>query len=165
MKSTSFRPLLELPNSLGNIFELAVRGGTEVISALRSSGWGIADIDAITRDPWSYQAFIRESKAEFGIAKEGYVITRCGWFSERSAVYLASGRPVLHQDTGFPEWLPCGLGVMPFQSPESVVHSIAEINGNYDAHCRAARDIAVEYFAANRVLPRLIETAMQRRAG
>jgi hypothetical protein len=105
MKSAAFPPFMHLPNKLGKIFELAVRGRRpDVISDLRSAGWGIAGIDAAARDPWSYQSFIRSSKADFGIAKEGYVVTRCGWFSERSAGYLASGRPVLHQDTGFTEW-------------------------------------------------------------
>jgi hypothetical protein len=160
MKSASFRPFMPLPSQVGGIFELAVRAPSHVISVLRAAGWGIADIDAVGADPWSYQAFIAASKAEFGIAKEGYAVTRCGWFSERSAGYLASGRPVLHQDTGFPAWLPCGRGVIPFRSPEDVVAAILDLDENYDAHCRAARELAVEYFAARRVLPPLIEAAM-----
>jgi hypothetical protein len=87
-------------------------------------------------------------------------VTYCGWFSERSAVYLASGRPVLAQDTGFPEWLPCGEGVLAFRTPEDIVDAVFRVESNYDAHCRAARELAVEYFAASRVLPPLIEAAM-----
>src|SRR5205085_6211210 len=107
MKSESFGPFTALPQRLGGVFDIAVRGRAAPLAALQQAGWGLADIDAVSRDPWSYQDFIHASKAEFGIAKQGYVASRCGWFSERSANYLASGRPVLHQDTGFPECLPC----------------------------------------------------------
>jgi hypothetical protein len=160
MKSESFQQFSDLPRSLGGIFEIAVRGRTETLSALCEAGWGIADIDAICDDPWTYQAFIQASKAEFGIAKHGYVMTRSGWFSDRSVAYLASGRPVLAQDTGFSEWLPCGQGVLAFRSPDEVVDAVSQIDSNYDAHCRAARELAEEYFSARRVLPSLIETAM-----
>jgi len=160
LKSESFRPFVGLPQRLGQIFQLAVRGSTAALAALREAGWGIADVDEVANDPWTYQAFIQTSKAEFSIAKVGYVLTQSGWFSERSAVYLASGRPVIAQNTGFPEWLPCGTGVFAFRSPEDVVQAISEIDSNYDTHCRAARALAEEYFAARRVLPPLIETAM-----
>jgi hypothetical protein len=160
-KAESFRQFMDLPGRLGPIFEIAVRSRwTSPHSMLRRAGWGIADIDGISRDPWTYQAFIQRSKAEFSIAKAGYVETRSGWFSERSAVYLASGRPVLHQDTGFSDWLPCGKGVFAFRSPEEVIDAVFRINADYDVHCRAARELAAEYFAAERVLPPLIETAM-----
>jgi hypothetical protein len=160
IKSELFHPYRTLPQRLGPIFELAVRGSMAALEDLRDAGWTIGDVDAIANDPWSYQAFIQASKAEFGIAKSGYVVTRSGWFSERSAVYLTTGRPVLAQDTGFPEWLPCGAGVFAFSSPEDVVQTIADIDSNYEMHCRAARDIAETYFAARRVLAPLIETAM-----
>jgi len=159
MKSKSFGPFIELPQRLGGIFEIAVRGRTAPLAALREAGWGLADIDAASRDPRSYQAFIQGSKAEFGIAKQGYVTTRGGWFSERSANYLASGRPVLHQDTGFPEWLPCGSGVLAFRSPEDVVEAVRRIDADYEFHCRAARTLCEEYFAARHVLPALIDLA------
>jgi hypothetical protein len=160
-KSESFEPFRQLPSQLGPIFEIAVRSRWKSPHAmLRQAGWGIADIDGISRDPWAYQAFIQGSKAEFGIAKAGYVETRSGWFSERSAAYLASGRPVLHQDTGFPDWLPCGKGVFAFRSPEDVIDGVSRVDADYDAHCRAARELAEEFFAAARVLPPLIEAAM-----
>src|SRR5260370_37877135 len=104
VKSDSFRPFTELPQRLGEIFEIAVRGRMRVLAALREGGWGIADIDAITRDPWTYRDFIQASKAEFGVAKPGYVVTRSGWFSERSVDYDASGRAVCASDTGCSEW-------------------------------------------------------------
>jgi hypothetical protein len=159
MKSESFGPFIALPQRLGGIFEIAVRAGVAPLASLREAGWGLADIDAVSRDPWSYQAFVQASKAEFGIAKQGYVATRCGWFSERSANYLASGRPVLHQDTGFAECLPCGEGLLAFRSPEEAADAVRRIDADYDFHSRAARALSEEYFAAGRVLPALIETA------
>jgi hypothetical protein len=161
MKAESFRQFIDLPARLGPIFEIGVRSRwTSPHAMLRQAGWQIADIDGISRDPWTYQAFLQGSKAELGIAKAGYVETRCGWFSERSAAYLASGRPVLHQDTGFPDWLPCGNGVFAFRSPEDVIDAVSQVGADYDAHCRAARGLAEEFFAADRVLPPLIEAAM-----
>jgi hypothetical protein len=160
-KSESFKQFDELPRQLGPIFDIAVRSRwTSPDAMLRQAGWGIADIDSISRDPWTYQAFIQGSKAEFGIAKGGYVETRSGWFSERSAAYLASGRPVLHQDTGFSDWLPCGKGVLAFRSPEEVIDAVCRVDADYNAHCRAARKLAEEFFSAACVLPPLIEAAM-----
>jgi hypothetical protein len=160
-KSVSFAPMIDLPSRVGRIFELAVRARSAAsLSALRRTGWGIADIDAVSRDPWTYQGFIQRSRAEFGITTAGYLTTRCGWFSERSIGYLASGRPVLQQDTGFAEWLPCGAGVFAFRSAEDAAGAIARIESDYDAHCRAARELAAEYFAAPRVLTPLVEAAM-----
>jgi hypothetical protein len=91
------------------------------------------------------------------VAKHGYVISRSGWFSERSTAYLASGRPVLIQDTGFSDWLPTGAGVLPFSTLEEVRAGIEEINSRYEFHCRAARAIAEEYFDARKILLRLLE--------
>ena len=160
-KSESLQPFIDLPQRLGRRFELAISGASPApLAALREAGWRIADLDAVVHGPWTYQAFIQASKAEFGIAKQGYVVTNCGWFSERSAVYLASGRPVLAQDTGFPEWLPCGEGVLGFRSPEDVVDAISRVEADYDAHCRVARELAEEYFEARRVLVPLIEVAI-----
>jgi peptidoglycan/xylan/chitin deacetylase (PgdA/CDA1 family) len=160
MKSESFRRFIALPRQLGAVFEIAVRCSEETAWTLRNSGWALADVSAINRDPWTYQRFIQASKGEFGIAKQGYVSTYGGWFSERSAAYMASGRPVLAQDTGFSEWLPTGRGVLPFRSIDDVIHAISEIDADYEGHCRAARELADEYFGAQRVLPHLIERAM-----
>ena len=115
-------------------------------------GLGSIDPQIPTRDAWSYQRYIQKSKAEFGIAKHGYVITRSGWFSERSANYLASGRPVLVQDTGFSSWLETGLGVVAFTTPDEALAGIEDISARYDVHCGAARDIAVAYFDSLRRL-------------
>ena len=161
MKSDSFGPYADLPAKAGCIFELAVGSPAAPLDLLSSKGWLVRDPLEPTRDPWTYQRHIQQSKAEFSVAKHGYVVTRSGWFSERSAAYLASGRPVVVQDTGFSDWLQTGSGVIPFNTPEEALAGIDEINSRYEFHCRAARTIAEEYFDARKVLPHLIECAMQ----
>ena len=161
MKSDSFAPYLDLPERAGRIFELAVGSPSAPRDLLRQKGWTVCDPRGPTRDPWTYQRYVDSSKAEFAVAKHGYVISRSGWFSERSVTYLASGRPVLLQDTGFSQWLRTGAGVIPFNTPAEAVAGIGEIDGAYDRHCRAAREIAEEYFDARKVLPALIAGAME----
>jgi hypothetical protein len=140
--------------------ELAVKPPDAVKVRLSNGGWQVVDPVQITRDTQTYQAYLRNSRAEFSVAKHGYVVTRCGWFSERSAGYLASGRPVLVQDTGFVDWLETGSGVIPYSNIEEACHGIADINERYSAHCRAAREIAETYFDARRVLSDLLERSM-----
>ena len=140
------RPLLDLPERAGRIFQLGVGSKIAPLELLQCKGWDPIDPQIPTRDAWSYQRYIQKSKAEFGIAKHGYVITRSGWFSERSANYLASGRPVLVQDTGFSSWLETELGVVAFTTPDEALAGIEDISARYDVHCGAARDIAVAYF-------------------
>jgi len=91
-------------------------------------------------------------------------MTGSGWFSERSAAYLASGRPVLVQETGFSDWLDPCLGVVAFTTADEAVAGVRELTANYPAHCQAARAVAEEYFDARKVLPRLLEDAMGRDA-
>jgi hypothetical protein len=159
MKATSFRRFAKLPQRMGAAFELAVGGSSAPREALNDLGWGIADAVALSYDPWTYQDFIPASKAEFGIAKHGYVAVRCGWFSERSACHLATGRPVVAQDTGFSDWLPCGEGVLAFRSPENATDCVSYVNTDYEFHCRRARVIAQQFFDARVVLQALIEAA------
>jgi len=127
---------------------------------LTNHGWKVDDARTVTRTPKDYQQYIQSSRAEFSIAKEGYVVSRGGWFSDRSACYLASGRPVVVQDTGFSQWLTTGAGVIAFETLEEALAGIEEINSRYDFHCKAAREIASEYFDARRVLSDLLERAM-----
>ena len=107
-----------------------------------------------------YQAYLRTSRAEFGVAKAGYVVSASGWFSKRSAAYLASGRPVVVQSTGFEEWLPSGLGVLPFATPDDAMSALDDLATRYAEHCRASRDLVAAYFDHRIVLPRLIERAV-----
>ncbi len=168
MKSASFTPYLDLPDHVDASLELALGrydGGTA--DRLAAAGWILSDAQAATWDPWVYQDYIRGSAAEFSVAKHGYVTSRCGWFSERSAGYLASGRPVVVQDTGFEGILPTGAGLLAFDSPDEAAAAIDEVRARYADHSRAARDLAEECFDARRVLPHLIAriTGASRRDG
>jgi glycosyltransferase involved in cell wall biosynthesis len=128
---------------------------------LVDGGWRLADPLEITRDPWTYQNYLRASRAEFGIAKHGYVSTQCGWFSDRSSAYLATGRPAIVQDTGFSDFLPCGEGLLAYRTPDEAVAAIRRLHDNdYEAHCSAARAVAEEYFDASRVLNDLLERSL-----
>ena len=91
------------------------------------------------------------------MAKHGYAVSNCGWFSERSAVYLASGRPVMTQETGFSDWLATGAGLFSFRNLDEAMSGLEDINGRYEFHCRAARELAVDFFDSRQVLRRLIE--------
>jgi hypothetical protein len=159
MKSASFQPYLELPLTANNAtFELAIGSPSAPRDLLRRKGWKICDPLEVTRTSTTYQHYIQQSKAEFSVAKQGYAISNSGWFSERSACYLASGRPVVVQDTGFSEWLEAGAGILPFKTIEEAVSGIAEIDSRYEFHCRAARTIAQQYFDSRKVLSRLLDS-------
>ncbi|MFC1883066.1 hypothetical protein ACFL2S_16475, partial [Thermodesulfobacteriota bacterium] len=160
MKSESFDHYLDLPCKAGSILELALGSPSAPRTELASKGWLIRDPLELTKDPWTYQNYLQQSKAEFSVAKQGYVVTCSGWFSERSAAYLASGRPVVVQDTGFSDWLPTGAGIIPFNTQEEALAGIEEINRRYLFHCQVARSIVEEYFDSTKVLSRLIECAM-----
>jgi hypothetical protein len=159
MKSDSFEKYSELPAKAGPVFELALGNAHAPRASLRDKGWVIRDPTELSRHPWTYQEYIQASKGEFTVAKQGYVISRSGWFSERSAVYLASGRPVITEETGFSDWLPTGTGIFSFRDADEVLSAIEQIDKAYEFHCRAARDIAEEFFDSRRVLTRLIEAS------
>lgn len=158
MKSASFGPYLPLPALAGPIFEIAL--GSAPHDLLKSHGWSLRNSAEETCDPCSYRRYIQQSRAEFSVAKHGYVITRSGWFSDRSVAYLASGRPVLLQETGYSDWLKTDAGIVPFSTPDEACAGVEAINRRYAFHSRAARAIAEEYFDAAKVLSWLIERAM-----
>ena len=108
----------------------------------------------------SYRRYIQSAKAEWSVAKNGYVRGQPAWFSCRSACYLAAGRPVVVQDTAFTAVLPVGEGILPFTNLEEAVAAIHEVEGNYARHTKAARAIAEEYFDSDKVLNQLINEAM-----
>jgi hypothetical protein len=160
MKSQSFGEFIDLPARVGSIFQIAMGGINLPHDALGAKGWQFCNPLDVARDPWTYQEFIAASKAEFTVAKHGYVTSRCGWFSERSACYLASGRPVVTQDTGFGDWLASDRGVLSFSTIDQAKAAIEAVNADYAVHCRAAREIAETYFASERVLSSLIERTL-----
>jgi hypothetical protein len=157
MKSESFTPFMELPAQTESRLELCLGSSNAPRSLLREKGWSLSDPMIITRDPWSYQRYIQSSKGEFTIAKHGYVVSRSGWFSERSAAYLASGRPVITQETGFSEWLATGSGILAFNTLEEAAECLADVSSHYRQHARAARETAEEYFDSRIVLQKLLD--------
>jgi hypothetical protein len=159
-KAHSWRRFFSLPARSGERFMPALAIHPEEIrdlAALRTDSWHLIDPERVSWTPASYQDFVRGSKAEFGIAKSGYVASRCGWFSDRSVCYLASGRPVIAQDTGFDRFHPVGAGLFAFETIDEVLASIEALNSAYDYHAREARSIAEEYFDSDKVLARLLD--------
>jgi hypothetical protein len=129
---------------------------TDEHSLLISNGWKLKDGPALSTDPWRYKDYITSSRGEFTFAKDQNIRLRSGWFSERSACYLAAGRPVITQDTAFDCALPIGEGLFAFNSMEEIVAAFDAINSNYKKHSKAAREIAEEYFRAETVLEKLL---------
>jgi hypothetical protein len=161
-KHEEFLKFFDLPQRTGEAFELALspRGCTERDrSRLRDSGWLVRDSLDISLDVDSYRGYIRGSRGEFTVAKDQNVRFRTGWFSDRSATYLAAGRPVITQDTGFGEILPTGEGLFAFSSTDDVQDALDRIRSDPERHSRGARDIAREFFSHDVVLPRLLSEA------
>jgi hypothetical protein len=156
MKSVSFRPYMDLPGSTEQSLELALGSDAAPRQQLLAAGWSLRNPLEVTRDPSSYQHYIQQSKAEFSVAKHGYVVSHSGWFSERSACYMASGRPVLVQETGFSAWLESGAGVVAFSTPEEAIAGIDLINSDYESHSRRARELVRASFDAGDVLASLL---------
>lgn len=179
-KDAEFRNYLQLPSRVnGSTLEIAMaktqhadweadpNDGREESTAsaasvgpvktLRHNGWSVVDSVDVAGDLDSYRNYVIGSKAEWSVAKQAYVVGHSGWFSGRSACYLAAGRPVVVQETGFSESLPTGRGVIAFRSLPEAVEAIADVEGNYQVHAEAARDIAFEYFDSDKVIQRLLE--------
>jgi hypothetical protein len=156
-KSASFPPYLDLPARAGACLEIALGSPNAPRDHLHALGWIVRNPLTAIPDAWSFQQYIQRSKAEFSVAKHGYVVSNSGWFSERSTGYLASGRPVVTQNTGFTDWIPCDSGLLAFDSPESAIEAIARVNRDYHLHCRGARVVAEEAFESSLVLGSLLE--------
>jgi hypothetical protein len=119
---------------------------------LEAGGWCLVDPDRIADTTERYQRYLYESDAELAVAKAIYVRTRGGWFSDRSACYLASGRPVIAQDTGFSDYLPSSEGLRAFTSPDEAAACAADVAGDLGRHSRAAREVALDHLDAKKVL-------------
>ncbi len=127
------------------------------LEALRENGWNLVSPLEAAHSPADYQRFIQNSRAEFGVAKNLYVQTRCGWLSDRTLCYLASGRPAVVQDTGVKGLYPTGRGLLLFDDLEGAVSAIEDLRARCDDHARAARELAEAYFESDKVLGRLLE--------
>lgn len=158
-KAHAMRPLFALPERTGEHLELALEihpDERDDISALRRHRWKVVDPADVAGSPGAFQRFVDGSKAELGVAKLGYIAGRTGWFSDRSACYLAAGRPVVAHDTGFAEQLPTGDGLLAFEGLDGAAAAIAEVAGDYPRHRRAARHIAEEHLDAGKVMADLL---------
>ena len=154
-KDVEFEKFLALPARTRAALEVAV-GGSYPTERLTAAGWSVRSAREVASSYASYGDYIRASLGEVSVAKHGYVATRSGWFSDRSAAYLASGRPVVLQETGFSRHLPCGLGLFAVRDVEEAAAALEEIQREPRRHAEAARAIALEYLAAERVLSKLL---------
>ncbi len=158
-KSAEFERFIDLASVSPLPLELAMAGRAPV-ERLRSAGWRIIDGYSVSADPWTYRDYLAHSFAEFSLAKSAYVRSLSGWFSCRSACYLALGVPVVVQDTGFRPWIACGEGILPFSTLEEARAAIEKLSADPERHARAAREVCREHFASDKVLTRLIDDAM-----
>jgi len=159
-KSDNWLRFIELPKRTGQELEIALRLDSADHQAdcemFQENGWRLTDPGKL-RHLDDYKNYIGRSRAEFSVAHNRYVEFSTGWFSDRSALYLASGKPVLVQSTGIESHLPTGKGLLTFTTMEEAVAGIEEINRDYLAHCRAAREIAEEYFDSDKVLTKILD--------
>ncbi|MGI9088335.1 MAG: glycosyltransferase [Chthoniobacterales bacterium] len=159
-KSREFLRFVDAPKKSGEEFELA----TDIKDAatrekFRRNRWRFRAPMKMSVDHRVYRAYLRQSKGEFTVAKDQYVRLRTGWFSDRSACYLAAGRPVITQQTGFTDYYGGGAGLFAFDSLGEIAEAVKMINADYRRHARAAREIACEFFEAETVLRSLLERA------
>ncbi len=159
-KDAEFPLVQGLPGRLPDLeLELAVGGRDVPREELRGAGWNVTDPLEATRTIWRFRDYIAGSRAELTIAKQCYVRSRSGWFSERSANYLAAGRPVIVQDTGWSQHVPQGPGVLPFRTTDEAEAAIRAVEADPIGHAEGARKVAASYFDSAVVLGELLSTA------
>ena len=156
-KDVEFIKFIDLPKLVGPVFKIALAGPNAPREQIASAGWQLADPLRVTETISAYREFIAESRGEFGVAVNLEVKTRSGWVGDRNAMYLGMGKPVIIQDTGFSESLPCGEGLFAFMNTNDVVAALESVNANYERHCRASREIAEEYFSSEKVLASMLQ--------
>jgi len=150
---------LDLPHKARASFEIAATVNTKVQQLLGNHGWRQLDSVSLSRDMESYRTYIQQARGEFTVARDQYTRPNTGWFSDRTACYLASGRPVITQQTGFSKFLPTGHGLFAFKTMDDILAAVETIESDYEGNCRAAYDIAAEYFSAEKVLGALMDRA------
>jgi hypothetical protein len=156
-KHHEFLKFIDVPARTGQQFQLALSSyGDEDRQLLESKGWQVRNALEFSTDPDQYRHYITHSRGEFTVAKDQNVRLRTGWFSERSAQYLAAGRPVITQETGFSNVLPGGAGLFGFSTMEEIVAAVQSINGDLARHSRAARTLARDYFNYDVVLKKML---------
>lgn len=156
-KHLNFLTFVDLPRRTSQELELAVEIDDAVeLEAFQHNGWVLTNPLAVSQDLTVYHKYIDTSRGEFTVSKDVVVRTRSGWFSDRSVCYLAAGKPVVTQETGFSRFIPTGRGLFAFSTLDDVLAALDAINGDYLAHARAAREIAQEYFGSEKVLAKML---------
>jgi hypothetical protein len=159
-KSREFLRFISAPKKSGETFELATNiEDANTCAKFSRNGWRLHCPLQLSVDYWLYRDYIRRSKGEFTVAKDQYIRLRTGWFSDRSACYLAAGRPVIIQETGFTRNYGGKAGLLSFQSLDEIVEAVKTINADYRKHSRAARALAREFFEAKKVLKSILDRA------
>jgi hypothetical protein len=159
-KHREFLKVLALPQRTLQEFSLALAiDDAATVQVLENHGWHVEDAYEASKTLESYREYIWRSRGEFTVAKDMNVRLRSGWFSERSAAYLAAGKPVITQETGFSKFLPTGIGLCAFRSLDDIPPAVEAINSDYQKHSDAAKEIAAEYFDAEKVLRQLTREA------
>jgi hypothetical protein len=158
-KHHEFLKFIDVPGRAVLPVELATgSAGPADLARLHRSGWRTRPATDLN-DPEAYRAYIKQSRGEFTVAKDQYVAPRSGWFSDRSVCYLAAGRPVVTQDTGFGKFIPTGTGLFAYSTADEALAAIEAVAVDYERHSTAALEIAREYFEGERVLRRLLSSA------
>jgi hypothetical protein len=155
-----FRRFVKLPQLSDEEFEVALdihEAETPDLELLADNGWRLTDPAVAAGDPWAYRSYVQGSKAELMVAKGMYVQSRSGWVSDRSICYLAAGRPVVAQETGFTELYPAGEGMLAFEDLDGAAEAVEQVAADYDRHSRGARAVAEEHFDSDKVLRRLLD--------
>jgi hypothetical protein len=155
-KDAEFPKFLDLPGRVAGPMEIAVAGAAPQ-DLLRAHGWRITDAHQASRTLGAFRRYLRNSAGEFGVAKQMFVEPRTGWFSDRSAAYLAAGRPVILQETGFSDHLPTGRGLFAVETVEEAAEAVMMIRGDMERQSRWAREIACEHLEARKVLAAFLE--------
>jgi hypothetical protein len=159
-KDAEFPIVRDLPSRLPGLdLELAVGGRNVPRDDLRAAGWNVSDPLEATRTVWRFRDYIAASRAELTVAKQCYVRSGSGWFSERSANYLAAGRPVVMQDTGWSAHVPASAAVRPFRTTEEAEAAVRAVEADPVAAGQAAREVAAAYFDSELVLGKLLSDA------
>jgi hypothetical protein len=157
-KHYEFLKFLELPRRTGQAFELALgRYEESDRQLLEAHGWRVRRALDFSTDLDAYRQYLADSRGEFTVAKDQNVRLRSGWFSERSAQYLAAGRPVITQETGFSNVLPTGEGLFAFSTLDAAAAAVESVNADYQRHCQAAAALARDYFHYDVVLRRMLD--------
>ena len=131
-----------------------------IVPDLERHGWRVRHASEVSSTPERYRDYIQRSRGEFSCVKPSCIKLQNAWISDRSLCYLASGKPVVVQDTGPSAYVPRGDGLLRFSTPEQAAAALAAVNADYEGHCRAARQLAETHFDARRTAERLLNVAL-----